>query len=464
VLLLRTSCKLDAYISSKGMSLDIPFLLPYNNGVMHLCKSMKIRIPLQGVPADIRAQVEAQLPLPLEVAGWKFNGYRWRKLTQINTKDDEGNTDNSVRIGGTGDNEELKVSLKGGLDPTKLTPSIFPNDNLLNGFNRFKQLGEDGYTEWIFAEYDFDTSTATEFQVDKVDYIDDFRAAANGGDGAKVITKEELIELGRKRFSSRKDKSKKAVARWVHSLDLNLSNEQVNGIAQTVSKDFARKGVIESYNRKEAQQKIKDLGLGCDLLNSKDVTRALRLWPQIMDNYINNETTFNFALFDSDAVSHEELDDRRYQTLSELSEMDKQIMQYAAKRCLTPSIIPFECLGAISQKIKGERPSENGLVKLDLKEYNKSNPTNTKSKKVLRPRFNFIQAGIPIGSVLTLIVGVVNYECIVKDEYQVEYEGETTCLSPLTQKLLEIDRPIRGQSYWKYNNRLLSDIYEDVHA
>ena len=59
---------------------------------------------------------------------------------------------------------------------------------------------------------------------------------------------------------------------------------------------------------------------------------------------------------------------------------------------------------------------------------------------------------------------MVNYECIVKDEYQVEYEGETICLSPLTQKLLRIDRPIRGQSYWKYNNRLLSDIYEDVHA
>ena len=427
-------------------------------------QSMKIRIPLQGVPADIRAQVEEQLPLPLEVAGWKFNGYRWRKLTQINTKDDEGNTDNSVRIGGTGDNEELKVSLKGGLDPTKLTPSIFPNDNLLNGFNRFKQLGEAGYTEWIFAEYDFDTSTATEFQVDEVDYIDDFRASANGGDGAKVITKEELVELGRKRFSSRKDKSKKAVARWVNSLELNLSPEQVNGIAQKVSKDFARRGIIESYNRKEAQQKIKNLGLGCDLLNSKDVTRTLRLLPQIMDNYIHNGTTYNFALFDSDAVSHEELDERRYQTLTELNEMDHQIMQYAAKRCLTPNIIPFECLGAISQKIKGENPSENGLVLLDIDELKKSQKNKIKSKKVQRPRFNFSDAGISVGSVLTLKEGLIAHECIVKDEYQVEYEGETTCLSPLTQKLLGIDRPIRGQSYWKYNNRLLSDIYEDVHA
>ena len=56
------------------------------------------------------------------------------------------------------------------------------------------------------------------------------------------------------------------------------------------------------------------------------------------------------------------------------------------------------------------------------------------------------------------------YECIVKNEHQVEYEGKTFYLSPLTQNLLGIVRPIRGQAYWKYNNRLLSDIYEDVHA
>ena len=424
-------------------------------------QSMKIRIPLQGVPADIRAQVEAQLPPPLEVAGWKFNDYRWRKLSQINTKDDQGNTDNSVRIGGTGDNEELKKSLKSGLDPTKLTPSIFPDDNLLNGFNRFKQLGEDGYTEWIFAEYEIDPSTATEFQVNKEDYIDDFRAAANGGDGAKVITKEELVELGRKRFSSRKDRSKKAVARWVHSLDLNLSNEQVNGIAQTVSKDFARRGVIESYNRKEAQQKIKNLGLGCDLLNSKDVTRTLRLLPQIMDNYIHNGTTYNFALFDSDAVSHQELDERRYQTLTELNEMDHQIMKYASQRCLTPNIIPFECLGAISQKIKGENPSENGLVSLDLDKLKESQEDDVKVNSK-RPRFNFEKAGIPIGSILTFNGNDIT--CVVKNEYQVEYEGELICLSPLTRKILKIDRPLRGTSYWKYDNRLLSSIYEDVYA
>lgn len=332
------------------------------DGLQPPIKLMKIKIPHKGVPAKLRAQIEEILPQPLVVAGWKFNGYKWRRLDQINTKDADGNTDNTVRIGGTGTNEVLQISLKDGLDPSKLTPSIFPNDNLLNGFNRVKNLGLNGYEEWIFAEYEIDESTKTEFQVTKQDYIDDFRAAANGGDGAKVITREELIELGRKRFESRKDRSKKAVARWVHSLDLNLSNDQVNGIAQVVSKDFARRGIIESYSRDEAEVKIATLGLGCDILNTKDSTRALRIFPKIMRNYVNNGTIYKFATFHSDASTHQEVDDGRKDSQKELIGMHNLVMDYASEVCKSQGQIPWECLGHLSQKIGSETPGVNGLV------------------------------------------------------------------------------------------------------
>lgn len=323
---------------------------------------MKIKIPHKGVPTQLRKEIEEVLPEPLVVAGWKFNGYKWRRLDQINTKDDAGNTDNTVRIGGTGTNEELKNSLKDGLDPYKLTPSIFPNDNLLNGFNRVKNLLLNGYEEWIFAEYEIDESTKTEFQVNKQDYIDDFRAASNGGDGAKVITKEELIELGRKRFEFRKDRSKKAIARWVHSLDLNLSNDQVNGIAQTVSKDFARRGIIESYSRTEAEQKVDQLGIGCDVLNTKDSTRTLRIYPKIMRNFVNNGTIYKFVTFHSDATTHQEIDDGRKDAQKELIMMHNLVMDYAAEVCKSQGQIPWECVGHLSQKIGVESPGTNGLI------------------------------------------------------------------------------------------------------
>lgn len=323
---------------------------------------MFIKIPKESVPPDIRKQVEESLPEPLVVAGWKFVQYVWRRLDQINTKDADGNSDNTVRIGGTGTNDVLRTSLAKGINISKLTPSIFPDDNLLNGFNRYKNLALNGYVEWIFAEYTIDESTKTEFQNTKQDYIDDFRAASNGGDGAKVITKDELIELGRKRFEKRNDQSKKAVSRWVHSLDLNLSNDQVNGIAQTVSKDFARRGIINSFSREEAEYHLANHGIGADVLNTKDSTRTLRMFPKIMKNYVNNGTVYKYVDFHSDATTHEEIDKGRQDAQQELLNMHNLCIKYAATVQLNDNKISWERLGALSQKINAEKEGTNGLA------------------------------------------------------------------------------------------------------
>ena len=332
---------------------------------------MFYKIPKNGVPANIRKQVEAALPEPLVVAGWKFVRYVWRRLDQINTKDADGNSDNTVRIGGTGANDKLKKSLSKGINTSRLTPSIFPDDNLLNGFNRYKNLALNGYQEWIFAEYEIDESTKTEFQVTKQDFIDDFRAASNGDDGAKVITKEELIELGRKRFENRPDRGKKAVARWVHSLDLNLSNDQVNGIAQTVSKDFARRGIINSFTRDEAEAHLASKGIGADILNTKDNTRTLRMFPKIMRNRVENGTNYRYVDFHSDATSHKEIDDGRRDSQKELLEQHNLVIEYTLvclgidhlKDSLMENCkVSWERLGSLSQKIGAEKEGTDGLA------------------------------------------------------------------------------------------------------
>ena len=348
--------------------LDTPGVFPYNVGVNKPDGSttfktkMFIKIPKKGAPANTRKQVEAALPEPLVVAGWKFVRYVWRRLDQVNTKDADGNSDNTVRIGGTGVNDVLKTSLAKGLNTSKLTPSIFPDDNLLNGFNRYKNLALNEYEEWIFAEYEIDQSTKTEFQVTKQDFIDDFRAAANGGDGAKIITKEELIELGRKRFENREDRSKKAIARWVHSLDLNLSNEQVNGIAQTISKDFARRGFINSFDRDEAEAHLASKGIGADVLNTKDNTRTLRMFPKIMRNYVNNGTIFKYVDFHSDATTHKEIDDGREDSQNELLIMHNLCMDYASSVCKNHGKLSWQRLGGLSQKIGSEKEGTDGLA------------------------------------------------------------------------------------------------------
>ena len=318
-----------------------------------------IRVPRNGVPKELRDKIEAALPSPLEVPGWEFDGYVWRNITQINTKDKNGYTDNTVRISGTGDNDTLRESLKRGLDVSELTPSLYVDENekdsLLNGFNRHKQLPKAGYKEWIFAEYKINKKTATEFQLTHEDFLDDFRAAANKGNGTKVITPDEILELGRKRFENRKDRSKTKVKEWIDSLDLNLSPQRSAAIASKVAKDFERRGVVDSYTRTEAEQWMADQGIGGDVLNTiaheGDKTRVLRLFVHIMENFINNKSTYGVALFDSQASNHEQIDSHRETTLKAFKEIDELIMDYAAKRVTNLTKDPFVVLGAIPQKI-----------------------------------------------------------------------------------------------------------------
>lgn len=322
-----------------------------------------IPISLKGVSPQLRKEIESKLPEPLKVPGWKFNGYEWRILTQINTKNADGSTDNSVRIAGTGDAETLQSSLSKGIDVTELTPSIYPNNNLINGFNRVKNLLELGYKEWIFAEYVEDESTRTEFQESFGECLDDFRATANKGKGQKVISDKEVEELGRKRFQNRKDQSKQTISKWIRTLELNWSGQKVDGVANKICKDFTRKGVIESYNREEAQQYLADNGIGADLLNTKDSTRVARLYPQIMRNFVENGVTMDLALFDSDACSHEELDKRQSDTIEELKEMDELVMKYAVKRMTMVGTHPWSIIGSLSQKIGAVvQKFANGLV------------------------------------------------------------------------------------------------------
>jgi len=324
-----------------------------------------INIPLNGVPKELRIQIEELLPEPLTVPGWKFTEYKWRKLTQINTKDNLGNTDNSVRISGTGANETLEVSLRKGLDTSCLTPSLYPNDNALNGFNRLKQLKEIGYKEWIFAQYERDESTSTKFQETFEDALDDARASMNKGFGQKVITDSELEEIARKRFAKRTDRSKDDIKEWLSTLDLNLTPQKLEGIAGKVVKDFSRKGVIDSYERKDAQEFLESLGIGADLLNTYatshgtgDATRVLRTMHQVMKNFVDNKDTMSIALFDSQASSHEELDRNRKNTIAYLNSFDQLIMEYASARLKNFNVKPYEVLGSIPQAIGRENPND----------------------------------------------------------------------------------------------------------
>ena len=214
---------------------------------------MRIRIPKSGVSMALKKEIKESLPTPKEYAGWKFQYYEWIRLDQINTIK-KGFTDNSVRRGGTPDSESLEELLRRGLDITKLTISVCPRNNVINGFTRVRDLIKIGYQEWIVAVYVKDEDTKTEFQDAMEDYLDDMRLGANEGDGSTPATTSDFMEIGIKRFTNRDNKTPEAVQRWVYSIPHSFSKKQVEGIANHVSKHYKRSGIVEKIGREEAEK------------------------------------------------------------------------------------------------------------------------------------------------------------------------------------------------------------------
>ena len=318
-----------------------------------------IIVPKRGVPSSLRKEIEEALPQPLVRPGFTFVEYKWIRLSQIKYKDKAGNTNNPVRLDGTRrDGETLRASLSKGIDVRELAPSVYPNNNLINGHHRLYELKDLGYDEWIFAVYQPDIQSFTEFQTSLEEALEDFRFSANDGKGQRPVTVEEVTEGVRRRFANvALDKSK--MVKYIKSLDLSFSGQQCDAIANKVIKDRSRKGVVEYYNRDLALAYVN--GLGVHLLNTNAGSSVERLIPFIMQNFVTNGTTLEIATFDSDACSHQEIVDKQEIALDKLAAYDSLILQYAAKRLLNMSTKPYNVKGAIPQKIIKDKPMPDGL-------------------------------------------------------------------------------------------------------
>ena len=320
---------------------------------------MTIRIPHRGVSFADKTYIEENLPTPKVYAGWRFDRYEWVNPSKLNTKH-SGFTDNSVRRGGTPDTESLEELLSRGLDITKLTISVCPRNNVINGFTRVKKLIKIGYQEWIVAVYEKDESTKTEFQDAMSDYLDDMRLGANEGDGSTPATTYDFMEIGIKRFENRTDKSSLAVSRWVNSIPHSFSKKQVEAIANHVCKYHKRSGVVEKLDRESAEKLINKLHPGADLLNTKSSTYASRMWIKIMKATIKGEPPIEFGTFHSDATTHKEIDDGRTGADNFILDFHKSTLDYADAYYRNKRI-GWKNLGALPQKIGVE--SSNSLIK-----------------------------------------------------------------------------------------------------
>lgn len=78
-----------------------------------------------------------------------------------------------------------------------------------------------------------------------------------------------------------------------------------------------------------------------------------------------------------------------------------------------------------------------------------------------RGPFRFSDCEIPVGSELTFIEDS-NIKAIVVDDRRIEYDGETTSVSALAQKLKGFDHPVQGTLWFLYKGEKLTDIRDRI--
>ena len=75
--------------------------------------------------------------------------------------------------------------------------------------------------------------------------------------------------------------------------------------------------------------------------------------------------------------------------------------------------------------------------------------------------FRFTECGIPVGAEIEFIEDS-NIKATVVDDRHIEFNGETTSVSALAQKLKGFDHAVQGTLWFTYNGKRLTDIRDET--
>ena len=342
---------------------------------------------LKNLTPNEEAQISQHLKTQWEkithkAPGWRFRSIGWIDIHTINTKDKFGQVINTIRIGGTGTQDTLEGSVIKGWDTDEpliaLWKGPITDQDLLDAFNRLREFIKQGYRRLPVAFYERHNPTIWQKTDDNA--VDDFRAVANKDKGQKPISRDEIIKLVTERFEDEItsktdfDLLKTTMAQYLGQLDLHQTPEQINGIITVCIRDFKRRGNIEFYSREDAEKYVNDFQkVWADsyeetddedlnfqdfdpfVVNTKDSTRSLRLWKQVMEHFVEHGINAPVISFDSGATSHKEIDLNLKQTEEELIKLQKLTLNYVAAYHYHKGTIPvptWTLIGSIPQKIR----------------------------------------------------------------------------------------------------------------
>lgn len=118
----------------------------------------------------------------------------------------------------------------------------------------------------------------------------------------------------------------------------------------------------------------------------------------------------------------------------------------------------LECIAKISGTLdRLQRLTPEGHEILDEQIANEVRET------ARRGPFRFSECNIPVGSEITFIEDKTVKATVVDDRH-IEYEGETTSVSALAQKLKGFEHPVQGTLWFTYQGERLTDLRDRLEA
>ena len=333
-------------------------------------KNNIVPIPKKGITQKLFNGIVDLLPSPPQRPGFKFSHYGVVSLSQINTKDKAKNIANSVRVRfetKSNDDDTLKISLAKGLDITKVPPTLYPNFNAGDGFNRIRDLRSLGYEQWIFAFYVPNEQSRNEFQSSNEDALEDFRMSLNANDGKRPCSEDEILEHVRKRMTEEWDKTK--IKKFIHSLDLNLSGSKVDGISNTIDRERKRKGVVKPISAKEAEEFIQNNGIGALYFNTKAGASVQRTAISVVKSINASKSPVKICTFSSSAISHDQIDQDHDESTDQLHSVIDDLIKFGleAAQMKMRGENPIEVIGSVPQKIIKDQVMPTTLVQYGSK-------------------------------------------------------------------------------------------------
>lgn len=86
-----------------------------------------------------------------------------------------------------------------------------------------------------------------------------------------------------------------------------------------------------------------------------------------------------------------------------------------------------------------------------------------KQARARRPNLNFTEMGIPINSILSFMPNPEITVTVIGPR-TVRFGDEEAMLTTVTQGILKLSYAVRPTPYWSYNNRSLSEIYDETYS